>query len=471
MKRFCLTIAGSDPSSGAGIQADIRTMDRIGIHPFSAITAITYQTATNFYWFESLSDNLKEQLNSVLETYPVEFVKIGMIPDKKSLDIIVRLIKQHKLTAILDPVSEASAGARLSSKGLETAIEQKLFPLVKVLTPNLSEAAYFSGKNLDNLLPDDRGKETIKHVADIILNKLYGENQSDLEEKAVIIKSALESENNILDLIYINKKQNGQFQRIADFRKKKKTYLKGNIHGTGCVFSSAIAAYLAKGKSMMEAINFAEIFFDHKFQKYVELPDKGKVLDLTRSDDEYDVITQIKKIYNYFSSNSVFTKLIPEVRLNISGAIPDAITKEKIAGIEGRITIINGYPYASGEIKFNVSDHTARLILTAKEFDNSINFVMNLKYKKEYIVKIKKHTDLAVYEFQRITQPDGVKKKEHSTMQWLIKKCIEEEGNIPDIIWDSGSIGKEPMIRLFGKSADNIIEKLHKIINALKYKD
>ena len=78
--------------------------------------------------------------------------------------------------------------------------------------------------------------------------------------------------------------------------------------------------------------------------------------------------------------NKKFSKLIPEVRTNISGSLPNAKNKSEIAGIEGRITIINGFPKASGEIKFGASDHTARLILTAKEFDNSINYVMNLKY-------------------------------------------------------------------------------------------
>ena len=86
---FALTIAGSDPSSGAGIQADIRTFDRCGVHPFSIITAITYQSATHFYGYSSLSEQLDKQLNAILSSYPVKFVKIGMIPDIKSLNIIV----------------------------------------------------------------------------------------------------------------------------------------------------------------------------------------------------------------------------------------------------------------------------------------------------------------------------------------------------------------------------------------------
>ncbi len=79
MKPLCLTIAGADPTSGAGIQADIRTFDRCGVHPFSVITAITYQTATEFIGYKSLSDELDNQLNAILTAYPIKYVKVGMI--------------------------------------------------------------------------------------------------------------------------------------------------------------------------------------------------------------------------------------------------------------------------------------------------------------------------------------------------------------------------------------------------------
>jgi hydroxymethylpyrimidine/phosphomethylpyrimidine kinase len=154
--------------------------------------------------------------------------------------------------------------------------------------------------------------------------------------------------------------------------------------------------------------------------------------------------------------------------MNISGSLPSAISKEQIAGIEGRITIVGGYPKASGEVKFGVSDHTARLILEAKKFDNSINFVLNLKYKSKWIKMIQEKTDLLLQEIERELQPEEIMTTEESTMQWLIKKSIKEIGRIPDIIWDKGSIGKEPMLRLFGKTSKDIIINLDKIIQVLE---
>jgi len=459
MKPICLTIAGADPTSGAGIQADIRTMDRIGVHPFSVITALTYQSATEFYGYKSLSDDLEAQLNSILDNYPVKFVKIGMIPDLKALEIIIKFIQKFNLIAVYDPVTISSAGERLSSESLEEEIEKRLLPHVRVFTPNLSEALIYAGKK-----PSDIERDfdvAIKEVASIILKKM--ENK----DKAVVIKSAGNKDEKIYDVILIRKEEDEGAEEIFKTSLKRRLELTGNVHGTGCVFSSAIASYLSRGYDIEESIVRAEDFFDEKFTKFIELPKQGNVIDLTISEEKLQVINQIKEIYTFISEIKEFTKLIPEVRLNISGSLPDAKDKTNIAGVEGRITIINGFPSASGEIKFNVSDHTARLILTAKEHDKSINFVTNLRYKELYIRQIQENTDLKTYEFIRDTQPDQVKSKEHSTMQWLIRESIENTGKIPDIIWDKGGFGKEPIIRVFAKDSKDMIEKLSRIINAI----
>ena len=462
---FALTIAGSDPSSGAGIQADIRTFDRCGVHPFSIITAITYQSATHFYGYTSLSEQLDKQLDAILSSYPVKFVKIGMIPDVKSVNILVDYIKNYELYVVLDPVTISSAGERLSNEGLELEMENKLFPLIKILTPNISEAEYYSNMDLKGITRDDISK--LKEAASIILSKMY---KSDFtEEKAVILKSGASEEDKILDLILINKQEENGFDKIFKISEKRKIDISENIHGTGCVFSSAITAYLTKGYNIEESIFMGEEFFNEKFQNIIQLPDKGMVIDLTLPQNKLAVINQIKEIYNYISEKKQFSKLIPEVRLNISGSLQEAKDKSEIAGIEGRITVINGYPKASGDIKFGVSDHTARLILTAKEFDQTINFVMNLKYIPNLIKLIQEKTDLKTYEFIREGQPNNIRQEEHSTMQWLIREYIEKSGQnkIPDIIWDDGAKGKEPMIRLFGKNAKDIIVKLQKIENLI----
>ncbi len=463
MKPICLTIAGSDPTSGAGIQADIRTFDRIGVHPFSVITALTYQTATEFTGYTSLSSSLNQQLEVLFETYPIKVVKVGMIPDNKALEIINQYVKTHELDVVLDPVSISSVGKRLSSEGLELEIARDLFPLVKVLTPNISEASYFSNIKISSF----QNIELAKKAGNLLLDMIMTKDDLLKKEKAVIIKSIPNNDDELIDLACIYRKVESNYEKSFHIFNKRKLNLEGNVHGTGCVFSSAIAAYLTKGYSLQVAIERAETFFDEKFQRFIELPLDGKLLDLTRSNDRIDLINQVKEIYNFISNKKEFCKLIPEVRMNISGALPNAKNKQEIAGIDGRITIVNGFPHKCGEIKFGASDHTARLILSAKEFDNTVNFVINLKFEQEWIQLISSRTDLKLQEIIREEQPDEVKKKEFSTMQWLIKNSIEKYGTIPDIIWDSGSIGKEPIIRLFGRDSKKMIEKLRKIISVI----
>ena len=466
MQPICLTIAGSDPSSGAGIQADIRTFDRLGVHPFSAITAITYQTANDFIGYRSLSEDLDKQLNAILNSYPIKYVKIGMIPDNKSLQIIKEKIINYELIAVLDPVTISSAGFRLSSEGLELEIERDLFPYITILTPNLEEAKFYSHIDVsdDNIIDFDLMTQISKNIA----QNLYLPKSPSSREKCIIIKSAIHKEENLYDFSCFIKPKNAKYDFEYQLYQKPKIQFKGNVHGSGCVFSSAITANLAKRHSIRESVDKAESFFNEKFQKFIEFPDGGKMINLTMSHEEQDVIAQIKEIYNYISEDKLFSLLIPEVRMNISAALPYAKSKYEIAGIEGRITVINGYPYASGEIKFGVSDHTARLILEAKKFDNSINIVVNLKYNPEWVKRIESKTDLKLKEIIREDQPKNTILQEESTMQWLIKRSIEEIGVIPDIIWDKGSIGKEPMLRLFGRNSKDIKAKLEKIIQLFK---
>lgn len=460
MPYFCLTIAGSDPSSGAGIQADIRTFDRIGVYPFSVITAITFQSATHFSGFKSLSDDLDNQLKTLFDIYPINYVKVGMIPDIKSLDIIAEYIRKYNLVVVLDPVSISSAGKRLSEVGIEGVIEKRLFPLISVLTPNSREAEFYENTDLTQVKLNDVKK--VEECATHILEKMYSSEDSELHSKAVIIKSVGSDDDIIFDMLCMaeGKNKEPKFQIF----KKPRVLLNANIHGTGCIFSSAIAAYLAKGNKIFDAIKLAEAFFDEKFQKYIELPERGYVMDLSLSDNHLKVIKQVKEIYSFLINDKNHSRLIPEVRMNISGALPNATKKEEIAAIEGRITIVGGYPYASGDIKFGVSDHTARLILEAKKYDPSINFVMNLKYDENWIVLLQKQASLQIQEIERAQQPVEIKNKEYSTMQWIIQEIMSQMGRFPDIIWDKGAIGKEPIIRLFGKDSQDMIQKL-KIIS------
>jgi hydroxymethylpyrimidine kinase/phosphomethylpyrimidine kinase len=463
---YCLTIAGSDPSSGAGIQADLRTFGKFEVYPFSIITAITYQTADSFSgYFVIPFDSLEEQLRILFEKYPIKYAKTGMIPTKESVKIIAKYLNEFKINYIVDPVTVASVGVRLAEKSVESELKNTLFPNAQVITPNVNEAEVYSGIKIkigkfDNI---NLMKKALSKILEMMDNEIISH-----KSKAVIIKGANPEKNKILDLALIkNFNKTGKKQEIIEFYKDQRV-IKQNIHGSGCVFSAALVASLAIKKDLHMAIKNTEQFFDESFESILQLGDIGQVISLEYSPEKKEVINQVKKIYDFIISSSKFSRLIPEVRTNISVAMSNAQSKNEIAAIEGRISIINGYPKAIGNIKFGVSDHTARLILTAKKFDNSLNVVINMKYLPDLIQKLEQDSFFKVVEFHRSEQPPNISLKEESTMQWVIKNVFEKYKIIPDIIWDKGALGKEPIMRLLAKDATNMIMKLQKILYYLK---
>ncbi len=176
------------------------------------------------------------------------------------------------------------------------------------------------------------------------------------------------------------------------------------------------------------------------------------------------ILAKVKKVTDYICNTQKYTELIPEVRTNIAVAMPNATTLQEIAGVDGRITIVAGMPKCAGPIIFGATNHTGRLVLTAKQFDPSISVVINIKYSPELIKKLKS-TSLLLVEIDRTSQSKETSQTEDSSMNWIIKKIYEQHQKIPDIIWDIGEIGKEPMIRLFAKNVDELLDKIKIILD------
>ena len=149
-RKTALTIAGSDSSGGAGIQADIKTMLANGVYAMSAITALTAQNTTGVTAIlNSTPEFLAQQLDSIFTDIYPDAVKIGMVSDKELIRVIARKLKQYEARHIVvDPVMVATSGARLISEDAIETLKQELFPLATVLTPNISEAEVLSGQSI-----------------------------------------------------------------------------------------------------------------------------------------------------------------------------------------------------------------------------------------------------------------------------------------------------------------------------------
>ena len=232
--KTALTIAGSDCSGGAGIQADIKTMTMNGVYAMSAITALTAQNTTGVRAIqESTPEFLKQQIDAVFEDIFPDSVKIGMVSSSELICIIADTLKYHKAkNIVVDPVMVATSGSSLMKTDAVKTLMDELLPIATLVTPNIPEAEVLSGLSIEN-------KEDMQKAAKTIGDS-YG--------CAVLLKGG-HNINDANDLLY----SNGEYYWFEGKRIDNP-----NTHGTGCTLSSAIASNLAKGFTLAESVKRAK---------------------------------------------------------------------------------------------------------------------------------------------------------------------------------------------------------------------
>lgn len=233
-KKTALSIAGSDSSGGAGIQADLKTFLANGVYGMTAITAITAQNTTGVKdCFNLPAAMVEAQIDAVFADIVPDAVKIGMVSSAEIIGVIVRKLKAYEAKHIvLDPVMVATSGSVLLEDGAMERLQTELMPLADVITPNLPEAAMLSGQNIAS-------KRDMLLAAEKISRAYSG---------AILVKGGhLDGCSD--DLLY----QNGQYHWFLGRHLETK-----NTHGTGCTLSSAIASGLAKGYNLKKAVFLAK---------------------------------------------------------------------------------------------------------------------------------------------------------------------------------------------------------------------
>lgn len=234
MMKTALTIAGSDSSGGAGIQADIKTMMANGVFAMSAITALTAQNTTGVTGILEVSPEfLKEQIDCVFTDIRPDAVKIGMVSSSGLITAIAEKLKEyHAENIVVDPVMVATSGAKLISDDAVATLKEKLLPAADILTPNIPESEVLSGMQV-------KTEEDMIKAAEMISTKYHC---------AVLVKGGHQL-NDANDLLY----RDGSYRWFHGKRIDNP-----NTHGTGCTLSSAIASNLAKGFSMDESVERAK---------------------------------------------------------------------------------------------------------------------------------------------------------------------------------------------------------------------
>ena len=242
-----LTIAGSDCSGGAGIQADLKTMTMNGVYAMSAITALTAQNTTGVRAIqESEPDFLKQQLDAVFEDIYPDAVKIGMVASSELIRVIADRLRYYDAkNVVVDPVMVSTSGSALMKNDAVQTLIEELIPISALITPNVPEAEVLSGLTIET-------KEDMMTAA-----KQIGDNY----HCAVLLKGG-HSINDANDLLYAN----GEFIWFEGKRIDNP-----NTHGTGCTLSSAIASNLAKGFSLAESVQRAKEYISEALTAQLDL--------------------------------------------------------------------------------------------------------------------------------------------------------------------------------------------------------
>ncbi len=249
MMKVCLTIAGLDPSGGAGIIADIKTFTAFGCFATAAVSSITFQNTTGVFGaVHQTAASVRGQVEPIIEDFEVSALKTGMLPTREIIEETARLARKNKLkNFVVDPVVRSTSGFDLIDDEALKALTEKLFPLAEIVTPNLPEAERITRLKIKNEKDIERAAKIMQSFgAKNVLIK--GGHFFEGESR----KAKSESKNRLArDFLFVGN----------DLKIFESEFIETNAtHGTGCALAAAIAANLALGKSLIEAVETAKKF-------------------------------------------------------------------------------------------------------------------------------------------------------------------------------------------------------------------
>ena len=407
---------------------------------------------------------IETQFEAVVNEFKVRAIKTGMLYSPEIVELIgtklEAYLSNNNIPLIVDPVLVATTGKELS-KGSDfvEALKTHLIPQSTVLMPNLHEAGQLLGHEV--ITYDDMRSA----CTDLAVGLGCG-NVLLKGGHALIDSGSRTLTPDAIDILY---RSDPDLDESRKFIEVSSPRYPQDVHGSGCTYSSLLAGLLAKGLKLEPALREAKSriteFIVSGSLLTVPFGDEVKVKSgeegLVRVEIIEDLNNSVEKLKIIFTSQ-VIPILMPEVGINIGYALPNARAKEDICALEGRLVRLGDAGVATpGSLKFGASNHVAAVILAAMGHDNKIRAVMNIKYREKVINAVNK-AGLTSGMFNRAEEPGQV-----STMEWGTSHVISELGSVPDVIYDKGGIGKEPMVRIFGSDPQDVIYKLQKIIDNL----
>ena len=421
-----LSIGGSDPSSGAGIQSDIKTFSNHDVYGFTVVTVITSQNTRKVTSVEPVSaKSLMTQIDSILSDFHIDAIKIGMVYDSQVIKIIHSKLRNIRVPIVVDPIIKSTTGAILLKKSALRDYKKMMVPLADVITPNKFEAKALSG--ISNT------KKSAKKI-------------QSMGAKCVIITGATSSNGKISDFVL---EENKEYVISG-----KKIPVKN--HGSGCNYSASIAVSLAKGNTMYNAVKAAK---DYVYQSIMNSKKIGKGVNITHKNIS-NGMRELSDSINHFKQIKNIYKIIPECQTNFVFAKKNPKSVMDGLGVSGRLVKSGKEVVTAGEIVYGGSQHVGTAVIQVNKKFSEIRSGLNIKYDPKIILKAEK-SRYTILSYDRTKEPKKSKQKENSSISWGISNSLNAKS--PDVIYHKGDIGKEPMILIFGKNPDDVIRKVSKL--------
>jgi hydroxymethylpyrimidine/phosphomethylpyrimidine kinase len=367
----------------------------------------------------------------------IDAIKIGVVWDEAlGKEITSFVAARPGVPVVIDPVSLAKNSVPLITQEGLLYLMNALFPLAGAITPNIDEASAITGLNITG--PDDM-KEAARAI-------------HAMGPGAVVIKGG-HLEGAPVDLLFDGR----------DYLFHTKRRIDKNVHGTGCMFSSALASFLAHGYPVTEAFFATQEFMTSMLNESYRIDEKGyfysaSAIPAGRKAGRLEALSSLRKAGTALARLHL-PDLVPESQLDIGYAVMGAAGTEDVASFPGRIGSLQGELFVKSEPAFETSSPVDRMILSFMKCYPFMRSGMNLKFRGETVQKaVKNGMTTVLLEMDGVV--DGSVDGIGEAFDSLVERASLNTKNPPDIIYDKGSAGKEPMIRLFARNPEELIKKM-----------
>ena len=439
-----LTIASSDSGGGAGIQADLKTMEACGAFGTSVIVATTAQNTRGVESVHVLPEGeIDAQYAAIAADFDLGGVKTGMLATAAVIDSVTRHARDLDCPLVVDPVMVAASGDRL----LEPAGEDAYGDLIEeatLVTPNADECAVLTGIDPeDEASAREAGEALIGMGADAALIKgghVPGETATDV-------------------LVTDDGTEAFEHARVAT----------DATHGSGCTLASAITARLAAGDALDTAVEDGLALVERAIRYPLDVGEgPGSVHHLAALRERAarePTAEAVAGVVEALVERDV-SPLVPEVGMNVVGATPHAETPSETAAVEGRITRTLSGVNPNRGVRFGTSSHVARFLLAAREFDPDLRFAVNCRFGTD-VERALDDLDWSVAEYDRDEEPEPVKEADEGTMGWGARRAFAERESTPVAVIDRGEVGKEAIVKLVASDAETLAERTVSLLGVL----